>query len=129
MTINSHRGIGEQRYGGGDDLSVATGATNDGSVSASVTQSEGGVCPAFLTDFSEEIWGTLSDTKMSFHQVFHAFVLGPDDIDRVADQIQNSGLELMYTYEKQQLTADEGGKEAGTGSGKSTVPSKKTMSV
>jgi hypothetical protein len=60
------------------------------------------MCPfPSLTDIKEEVRGTCKDAKSAFHQVLHAFVIGPDDIDRMSDKIRDAKLELAENYHRQ----------------------------
>eukprot|EP01082_Thalassiosira_pseudonana_P014012 g12008.t1 g12008 contig6:1033481-1035399(-) len=81
VTIHSHRGKG----GNGEDTDFTEMA-----------------CPfPSLTDIQEEVTGTYKDAKAAFDQVLHAFVISPDDIDRMADKIRDAKVELAENYQKQ----------------------------
>lgn len=76
VTIHSHRGRG--------------GNSDEG-------------CPfPGLDDAFEEIAGTYKDFKTTFKQVGNAFILSPDDIDKLSDRIRDAHVELIEKHEKQQ---------------------------
>mmetsp|Transcript_41833 Transcript_41833/g.76454 ORF Transcript_41833/g.76454 Transcript_41833/m.76454 type:complete len:961 (+) Transcript_41833:75-2957(+) len=83
VTIHSHRGRGDES----DDFSLFEGAS----------------CPAIpsFTAIQEEVTGTYTDFKSALHQVSNAFVISPDDIDRLADKIRDAKIELGENYHKQ----------------------------
>jgi len=76
VTIHSHRGRGE----------------NKGDV-------EGCPFPG-LDDAFEELAGTYKDFKTTMNQVGSAFILSPDDIDKLSDRIRDAHVELIENYEK-----------------------------
>ena len=81
VTIHSHRG----RKSRGDDKDFADT-----------------MCPfPAFSDVKEEVRGTCKDATSAFHQVLHAFVISPDDIDRMSDKIRDAKVELAETYHKQ----------------------------
>lgn len=81
VIIHSHRG----RKGKGDDEEFANT-----------------MCPfPSLTDIKEEVRGTCKDASSAFHQVLHAFVISPDDIDRMSDKIRDAKVELAENYHQQ----------------------------
>ena len=81
VTIHSHRG----RKSRGDDKDFADT-----------------MCPfPSFSDVKEEIRGTCKDASSAFHQVLHAFVISPDDVDRMSDKIRDAKVELAETYHKQ----------------------------
>eukprot|EP00956_Cyclotella_meneghiniana_P028715 scaffold67753_cov66-Cyclotella_meneghiniana.AAC.8 len=60
------------------------------------------MCPfPSLTEVKEEVRGTWKDTSSAFHQVLHAFVISPDDIDRLSDKIRDAQVELTESYHRQ----------------------------
>jgi len=75
VTIHSHRGRGE-------------------------TGDEGCPFPG-LDDAFEELSGTYKDFKDTLNQVGSAFILSPDDIDKMSDKIRDAQVELVENYEKQ----------------------------
>mmetsp|Transcript_30027 Transcript_30027/g.63696 ORF Transcript_30027/g.63696 Transcript_30027/m.63696 type:complete len:760 (-) Transcript_30027:358-2637(-) len=82
VTIHSHRGRGEEA----DDFSLFEGAS----------------CPIpSLTAIQEEVTGTYKDFTSALHQVSNAFVISPDDIDRMADKIRDAKIELGENYHRQ----------------------------
>jgi len=82
VTIHSHRGRGEET----EDFSLFEGAT----------------CPLpSFTEIQEEVSGTYKDFTCALHQVSNAFVISPDDIDRLADKIRDAKIELGENYHKQ----------------------------
>ncbi|KAL3774166.1 hypothetical protein ACHAWO_009234 [Cyclotella atomus] len=92
VIIHSHRG----RKGKGDDEEFANT-----------------MCPfPSLTDIKEEVRGTCKDASSAFHQVLHAFVISPDDIDRMSDKIRDAKVELAENYHQQMKER----KRASTGS-------------
>jgi hypothetical protein len=76
VTIHSHRGKGES---GGEDSCPFPG----------------------LDDAFEELSGTYKDFKDTLHQVGSAFLISPDDIDKMSDKIRDARHELRENYEKQ----------------------------
>ena len=76
VTIHSHRGKGEN----GD---------------------EGCPFPA-LDEAFEELSGTYKDFKNTLNQVGTAFIISPDDIDKMSDKIRDASVELVENYDKQQ---------------------------
>ncbi|KAL3778595.1 hypothetical protein HJC23_007470 [Cyclotella cryptica] len=81
VTIHSHRG----RKGRSDDKDFADS-----------------MCPfPSITDIKEEVHGTYKDATSAFHQVLHAFVISPDDIDRMSDKIRDAKDELTENYQRQ----------------------------
>lgn len=76
VTIHSHRGKGEA----------------DG---------DGCPMPAF-DDAFEELTGTYKDFKATLNQVGSAFILSPDDIDKMSDKIRDAKHELWENYEAKQ---------------------------
>merc|ERR1711957_1132195 len=53
------------------------------------------------TAIREEVAGTYKDFMSALHQVGNAFVIGPDDIDRVADKIRDAKIEMGENYDRQ----------------------------
>lgn len=81
VTIHSARG----RKGRGDDEDFANT-----------------MCPfPSVTDIKEEVRGTCKDASSALYQVLHAFVISPDDIDRMSDKIRDAKVELTETYHRQ----------------------------
>ncbi|KAL7485292.1 hypothetical protein ACHAW6_010899 [Cyclotella cf. meneghiniana] len=81
VTIHSHRG----RKGRSDDKDFASS-----------------MCPfPSMMDIKEEVRGTCKDASSAFHQVLHAFVISPDDIDRMSDKIRDAREELAENYQRQ----------------------------
>eukprot|EP00578_Thalassiosira_sp_NH16_P025826 CAMPEP_0181086924 /NCGR_PEP_ID=MMETSP1071-20121207/6006_1 /TAXON_ID=35127 /ORGANISM="Thalassiosira sp., Strain NH16" /LENGTH=861 /DNA_ID=CAMNT_0023168793 /DNA_START=269 /DNA_END=2857 /DNA_ORIENTATION=+ len=99
VTIHSHRGRGEET----DDFSLF----------------EGAMCPTIpsLTAISEEVNGTYKDILTSLHQVSNAFVISPDDIDRMADKIRDAKIELGENYAKQVKERQPGNDKQGISRG------------
>lgn len=100
VTIHSHRGRGENS----DDFSLFDGAS----------------CPIpSFTEIQEEVTGTYKDFTSALHQVSNAFVISPDDIDRMADKIRDAKIELGENYYKQikdrQLVKGSSGGSVGGG--------------
>jgi len=82
VTIHSHRGRG----GESDDFTLFDGAS----------------CPIpSFTEIQEEVTGTYKDFTSALHQVSNAFVISPDDIDRMADKIRDAKIELGENYYNQ----------------------------
>ncbi|KAL3765206.1 hypothetical protein ACHAWU_010397 [Discostella pseudostelligera] len=83
VTIHSHRGRGEDE----EDFSLFDGA----------------MCPNLLSlgAIREEVNGTYNDFTQALHQVTNAFVINPDDIDRLADKIRDAKIELGENYARQ----------------------------
>ena len=83
VTIHSHRGRGEDE----EDFSLF----------------EGAMCPSLLSlgAIKEEVNGTYNDFFQALHQVSNAFVINPDDIDRLADKIRDAKIELGENYARQ----------------------------
>jgi len=54
-----------------------------------------------LDDAFEEFSGTYKDFKDTLHQVGSAFLISPDDIDKMSDKIRDARHELRENYEKQ----------------------------
>ncbi len=83
VTIHSHRGRGEDE----EDFSLF----------------EGAMCPNLLSlgAIKEEVNGTYNDFTQALHQVKNAFVINPDDIDRLADKIRDAKIELGENYRRQ----------------------------
>mmetsp|Transcript_13146 Transcript_13146/g.20291 ORF Transcript_13146/g.20291 Transcript_13146/m.20291 type:complete len:558 (-) Transcript_13146:151-1824(-) len=77
VTIHSHRGRGEN---------VDEGCPFPG-----------------LDDAFEELAGTYKDFKTTMNQVGSAFLLSPDDIDKLSDKIRDAQVEMVENYEKQQV--------------------------
>jgi hypothetical protein len=46
----------------------------------------------------EEVEGTYKDASSAFHQVLHAFVISPDNIDRMSDKIRDAKVKLARQY-------------------------------
>lgn len=116
VTIHSHRGRGEDE----EDFSLF----------------EGAMCPNLLSlgAIKEEVNGTYNDFTQALHQVTNAFVINPDDIDRLADKIRDAKIELGENYTRQvnerrggglssgtEVAGLEGGGGAGSGGKKKTV--------
>ena len=60
------------------------------------------MCPfPSMKDIRDEVEGTCKDASSAFHQVLHAFVISPDDIDRMSDKIRDAKVELSENYHKQ----------------------------
>ena len=76
MAGDSHRGRGDAEE---DDLSQMF----DGVLPTCPT-------PLSLAAIQEEFAGTCKDFTSALHQVGNAFVVGPDDIDRVADVVRDA---------------------------------------
>ena len=83
VTIHSHCGRGEDE----EDFSLF----------------EGAMCPSLLSlgAIKEEVNGTYNDFTQALHQVSNAFVINPDDIDRLADKIRDAKIELGENYARQ----------------------------
>jgi len=57
------------------------------------------ICPIpSITDIQDEANGTYKDAKQAFHQVMHAFVIAPEDIDRMSDTIRDAEVEFKENY-------------------------------
>ena len=84
VTIHSHRGRGEDTE---EDFSLF----------------EGVGCPTIpsLNAIREEMNGTYKDFTQALHQVTNAFVISPDDIDRLADKIRDAKIKLGENYTRQ----------------------------
>ncbi len=67
---------------------------------------EGCPFPAFEDTF-EELSGTYADFKNTLNQVGTAFIISPDDIDKMSDKLRDAGVELVETYEKQQAAQNQ----------------------
>jgi len=96
VTIHSHRGKGE------------SGAAGFG-----------------FDDAYEELAGTYKDFKDTLNQVGGAFLLSPDDIDKMSDRIRDAQIELIENYEKQ--TGAAGKEQKGKKGVKLPKPSKKAI--
>ena len=96
VTVISHRGKGGET--GGDILP--------------------GIDEAF-----EELSGTYKDFKDTLNQVGSAFILSPDDIDKMSDKIRDAQMELAETYYEKQIGGAPHPK--GKKVGKGPKPSKK----
>ena len=61
------------------------------------------MCPNLLSlgAIREEVNGTYNDFTQALHQVTNAFVINPDDIDRLADKIRDAKIELGENYARQ----------------------------
>jgi len=94
VTIHAHRGRGEDKdYRNHKRSSRHSDSDLDGG---------GGFCPLpSMKEINDEVMGTYKDAASAFHQVLHAFVISPDDIDRVADKIRDAKVELKETYDEQ----------------------------
>ncbi|KAL9178682.1 hypothetical protein ACHAXT_003813 [Thalassiosira profunda] len=82
VTIHSHRRSASE----GDDFALFEGA-----------------CPQFpgLGAITDEVAGSFEDFTTALHQVGNAFVIGPDDIDRMSDKIRDAKIELGENYQRQ----------------------------
>lgn len=94
VTIHAHRGRGEDKdYRNHKRSSRHSDSDLDGG---------GGFCPfPSMKEINDEVMGTYKDASSAFHQVLHAFVISPDDIDRMADKIRDAKVELKETYDEQ----------------------------
>ena len=105
VTIHAHRGRGEDDEYTGESM-----------------------CPIpSFREINDEVMGTYTDLTSTFHQVLHAFVISPDDIDRMADKIRDAKSELAENYQHQ-VRVRAGGSIGGGGSRKKTIPIEKAFS-
>jgi hypothetical protein len=84
VTIHSHRGRGEHHD---DEFSLFE---------------SGMMCPS-LRVVQEEMNGTYQDLTRTWNQVTGAFIITPDDIDRLSDKLRDAKIELGEQYVRQVL--------------------------
>ncbi len=100
VTIHAHRGRGEDKDYRSHKKSSSYPRSSR--LSDSDYDAGGAFCPfPSMKEINEEVMGTYKDATSAFHQVLHAFVISPDDIDRVADKIRDAKAELKENYDEQ----------------------------